>query len=285
METESWDDLFMGAFGEKLRRERERRGVTVHDIAESTKISSRFLRALEAEDYENLPGGIFNRGFVRAYCKYLGMDEEEMVAEFDAALQAHEAEQLKLLPVEPVPDKKPTQFKLPPKEYVAGAIVAAILVMGAATWWLSSSSRRPSSDASAPAASSAPLSGQSNPANLQPTPAKEMLAKAEGPDSRQKADASPGPNESPKVKAEKKAPTKAAISLEVRTHEDSWVSIMADGKMLMEGIMPAESSKHFRAQKNMVLKTGNAGGVEISYNGKPLPPLGTLTFTPQGLLQ
>jgi len=70
------------SFGERLRREREMRGVSLDDIAEATKIGTRLLRALEEENFELLPGGIFNKGFVRAYAKYLGMNEDEAVADY-----------------------------------------------------------------------------------------------------------------------------------------------------------------------------------------------------------
>ena len=72
----------MGAFGDRMRREREMRGVTLEEISESTKISKRALQALEEEDFDLLPGGIFNKGFVRAYARFLGIDEEQAVADF-----------------------------------------------------------------------------------------------------------------------------------------------------------------------------------------------------------
>ncbi len=75
----------MGSFGDKLRRERELRGVALDDIAGATKIGTRMLRALEEEHFEILPGGIFNKGFVRAYAKYLGLNEDEAVADYLAA--------------------------------------------------------------------------------------------------------------------------------------------------------------------------------------------------------
>src|SRR5215831_8343169 len=74
--------LAMSAFGERLRREREMRGVTLDEISESTKISRRHLESLEKEDFDSLPGGIFNRGFVRAYARFLGLDEEQAVADY-----------------------------------------------------------------------------------------------------------------------------------------------------------------------------------------------------------
>jgi cytoskeleton protein RodZ len=72
----------MGSFGENLRRERELRGVTLAEIANATKINPRYLRALEEEQFEILPGGIFGRGFVRSVCRYMKLDENHWVGEF-----------------------------------------------------------------------------------------------------------------------------------------------------------------------------------------------------------
>src|ERR1035438_9515350 len=72
----------VGSFGERLRREREMRAISLDDIADATKIGTRLLRALEEEHFELLPGGIFNKGFVRAYAKYVGLNEEEAVADY-----------------------------------------------------------------------------------------------------------------------------------------------------------------------------------------------------------
>ena len=69
-------------FGEHLKREREMRGVSLDEICAATRIGNRFLEALENEDWDRLPGGIFNRGFVRAVARFLGLDEEAFVAEY-----------------------------------------------------------------------------------------------------------------------------------------------------------------------------------------------------------
>src|SRR5689334_18588010 len=81
----------MSGFGERLRRQREMRGVSLEEIAQSTKIGTRSLKAIEEEDFEKLPGGIFNKGFVRAYARFLGLDEEQIVGDFDEACNAYEA--------------------------------------------------------------------------------------------------------------------------------------------------------------------------------------------------
>jgi cytoskeleton protein RodZ len=70
------------SFGENLKRERELRGVSLHEIAEATKISVRFLQALEQDRHDVLPGGIFPRAFVKQYARYVGLDPEKVAADF-----------------------------------------------------------------------------------------------------------------------------------------------------------------------------------------------------------
>jgi len=70
------------SIGEKLRLARETRGVALRDISEQTRISMRFLEAIELDDYRRLPGGIFNRSFIRAYAKFIGYDEQEAMDEY-----------------------------------------------------------------------------------------------------------------------------------------------------------------------------------------------------------
>jgi cytoskeleton protein RodZ len=69
-------------FGEHLKREREMRGVSLDEICTATRIATRFLEAMENEEWERLPGGVFNRGFVRAVARYLGLDEDGLVGEY-----------------------------------------------------------------------------------------------------------------------------------------------------------------------------------------------------------
>ncbi len=78
----------MGQFGEELRREREARGIALESITDSTKISSRHLCALEQEQFDRLPGGVFNRGIVRGYARVVGLDEDTWVDRFMSAYQA-----------------------------------------------------------------------------------------------------------------------------------------------------------------------------------------------------
>ena len=77
------------SIGEKLRLARETRGIALRDISEQTRISMRYLEAIEADDYRRLPGGIFNRSFVRAYAKFVGYDEQEAIDDYVRTMREH----------------------------------------------------------------------------------------------------------------------------------------------------------------------------------------------------
>ena len=83
---------FTLSFGKELQQERLQRDVSLSSIAGATKVSERYLRALEEGDHANLPGGVFNKGIVRSYCRYLGLDEEEWLQRF-AAFSRSEGEE------------------------------------------------------------------------------------------------------------------------------------------------------------------------------------------------
>jgi cytoskeletal protein RodZ len=114
-----------GTFGEYLKREREMRGVTLDEITAATRIATRFLQAIEDEHWDQLPGGVFNRGFVRAVARYLGLDEENTVAEYVSAAEDHR-------PAVPVwigspPAVTPEQ---PWLAWILIAVIVLVLVMG-----------------------------------------------------------------------------------------------------------------------------------------------------------
>ena len=76
-------------FGEGLRFERERRGVSLASLSAQTKVNPRHLEALEQGDYKVLPGGVFRRGIVRAYLASVGLSEHEWMPRFQASYEAH----------------------------------------------------------------------------------------------------------------------------------------------------------------------------------------------------
>ncbi len=104
----------LGAFGEKLRQQRERQGISLDAISNSTKIRMHMLRALEEEHFEQLPGGVFNKGFVRAYARHIGLDEEETIAEYLDALRESQVRQQEIMPDLRAGTNKPPAASEPP---------------------------------------------------------------------------------------------------------------------------------------------------------------------------
>src|SRR4030088_882264 len=107
----------LATFGEELRREHKIRAISLKEIADATKISKRFLDAIERNDHKTLPAPVFTRGFVREYARYLGLNSDEMVNRYNfAAVGDDRIEQSAHLerlttPQAPPPERK----KLPPK--------------------------------------------------------------------------------------------------------------------------------------------------------------------------
>lgn len=123
----------MSSFGETLRRERELRQISLREIAEATKINLRYLDALERDDFRHLPGGVFNKGFVRAYAQFIGIDPESMVT---AYLDEDRRQQARVARTSPVPASQPeTDVPAPSfgaRVWLAALVIALILVVLAA---------------------------------------------------------------------------------------------------------------------------------------------------------
>jgi len=292
----------MGVFGGRLKREREMRGVTLDEIAESTKISRRHLQSLEDESFNRLPGGIFNKGFVRAYARYLGIDEDQAVADYVAASNEQAPPEDKF-PLEIIEDKKKDPRLNPKKSHLPLllALFALVAVVAVWTYWnqhkaasenagshslpLAADSvtntveaaGRESAQPAAPAVqSSAPSSTRS------PAPSRTA------PEGKSSVDRVTIPRPRTMATAWQQPVSGSQVTVTVRALEDAWVSVSADGKTMMEQTLPAGSQKSFHAGEQIILKTGNAAGLEVSYNGKPLADLDrekkvqTLVFSPTG---
>ena len=261
----------MGSFGDRLQREREMRGITLEEIAEATKIGTRSLRALEEQDFDKLPGGIFNKGFVRAYARYLGLDEEQAVADYLTALNeaqaagkttrqepgANDVSQERDIFLPEVEESGPMRLPLGP---IAVLVVVAVLLFSGWRYY---------------SRNGLPNLRRVRAAAQQPAP---PAAKPAAP-----ADASrPGTTS---------APAKDGFVVRVKAKEDSWISIVADGKQVISAVLPKESEKSVPAQQSVVLRLGKANGFDVFYNDKLVPPLipdgkvKTMEFTSAGLRQ
>jgi len=123
------------SFGADLRRERELREVSLQEISEATKISMKFLRAIEENQFDTLPGGVFNVGFIRAYAKHIGVDDDEMVNNYlfhMQQVQDEEGEDPELASVLGVTESVGQDSR---KWWIIAAVVVMVAVGAAASWY------------------------------------------------------------------------------------------------------------------------------------------------------
>ena len=140
----------MASFGAQLKQEREKQGLTLEQISLSTKIGTRMLRALEEDHFDQLPGGIFNKGFIRAYARCLHMDEEQAIAEYMAATGpsplVNNSEEQDQPPVLELPREKDREASDLP--WGIFAVVLLLAAVGFAAWgFYSRESQKSAADA------------------------------------------------------------------------------------------------------------------------------------------
>lgn len=271
----------MGVFGDRLRREREMRGITLDEIAESTKISRRHLESLEKDQFDQLPGGVFNKGFVRAYARFLGIDEDQAVSDYSlSANEQPEPEDKFPLEIHEEPDRE-----LNPRRSSLPLVFALAALAGVLVGYFFYMRSKPKTEHNAAPAQQ--MSVQ-EPATQTPTSVNNAgkvseAAPAQGPHIQAKLPDEPAP--------EAVKPAEKTFSVRIKAKEDAWVFVTADGKFVMQDILTADRQKVFKAGKQIVLKTGNAGGIDVLFNGHSLGALGneneprTLTFNATGLVQ
>lgn len=237
-----------GNFGERLKREREMREVSLNEVTIATRISVRFLQALENEEWEKLPGGVFNRGFVRAVARYLGLDEESLLAEYDVAhgpvLVETEAPRENRIPA-------------PSKWLIAGAVFLILLVLISVTvagiygWRRYSTYRR---------------GRQNQVVTAQPRPPSSPGPTAPNPSST--------PSKPPESTASDSPSTTRPLDLSVSTSAPTHVQVLGDGKILLNADLPAGETRHFSASRLLRITAADSSAVLLELNGQAMPPLG-----------
>jgi cytoskeleton protein RodZ len=276
------------SFGKKLKLEREKQAITLEQISSSTKIGTRMLQALEDENFDQLPGGIFNKGFVRAYARHVGLDEDQAIADYlEASGQNTPVQQDAKADAETV---RPELGQLSSSTPIPwGSLAAALLVITLAIW-LWNRWHHKSDEPSAPPPLEVTQKTSSSPTRSAPSspPAKESNPVA-SPVSSVGAD----PITAPPPKATATAPlatlASAPITVVIIAREDSWLSISADGKTVFEDTLIAENQHAVHAQNQVFIKAGNTGGLDFVFNGSKLHSQGeygevkTLTFGITGL--
>lgn len=115
--------------GEKLREAREGRGYTISEVAEQTRISPLYIESIENDDYSALPGGIFNKGFVKSFAKFVGLNEQEALQDYSNLLARSEAAQ----PDDQKPYKPQVLTDDGPGRSMIPTLIGAVVILGLLT--------------------------------------------------------------------------------------------------------------------------------------------------------
>jgi transcriptional regulator with XRE-family HTH domain len=227
-------------FGSWLRQQRELREITLREISDATKISLRYLEALEEERFDLLPATLFARGFLRQYARYVGLDPDEAVNRLLVAQRADEpeAEEERRSEVSWAPGRSASSKSGGTWKNVVLIVGVAALLLGLIfliPWLLDRQS-----------------SGEG------PEDAPPGVVPADSPEDRQQAPPEPEPETGG-----------APVTVTLDFREDCWVEATVDGEPRVGEVRVQGESLQLEAEEYVELRLGNAGVVDVELNGEP----------------
>jgi cytoskeleton protein RodZ len=231
------------SIGDLLRTERENRGLTLLDAENDTKIRVKYLNALEAENFAEIPGEVYLLGFLRNYARYLELDADELVGIYRGSRKKQSREN-KPAEGEPAAQAKPAPsadrlFK-ELRSRAASLInfryliygVAAIIVVVSLVLGINALSHKQA--------------------------AKPHVTQT-----------------APKKISQKTTPPKVdKLDLKVTAQQICWVEVNVDGVVVISRNLKPGETLQWQGKNTILLSLGNAGGATVTYNGKQQPPLG-----------
>jgi cytoskeleton protein RodZ len=236
-----------GSFGAWLRRQREMREISLRDVADRTKISLRYLEAMEEDRFDALPAPVFAKGFLREYARYVGLSPDEVVNHY---LASHK-------PAEDADTgEMPTVERRSRRNWTYGVflLLAGLLLLAAVAflaYWADRHRDEPRDAGSAPSIA-APTNATNAAAAALPA---ALPAAAQG-------------QPPPPAQAEQQS---APLELTLDFTKQCWVLAVIDGKTSLEELRVEGESLQIPAQESIVLTLGNAGAVEAHVNGVAIP--------------
>jgi cytoskeletal protein RodZ len=229
--------------GEILRSEREKKGLSVKEIEFATSIRTIYISAIEEGNYSIIPGEVYLKGFIRNYSNFLGLDGQQIVDLYRQSQNSINSTQELIPNVNKSSEEQPIK-KTNPSINIKRLTVSllALCAIGGASWWLFNtpeSMQEPRVDT-----------------QVQPTPVIPSQA----------------------IKEQSNIPSTPVtkpVTIIAKYTDQCWTSVTADNKMIYEGTPQAGETLTWAAEQNITIKAGNAGGVDIVYNGQSLGKLGT----------
>lgn len=235
-----WPKIFsMASLGQELKRERELRGISLREIADSTRISLRFLEAIEEDELDRIPGTFFVRAILRSYARTIGLDEHQVLNKYQE-MQAFAEQQQEM----ERPDRSPHRAgrRLHFRNWVRlAAAASAVIAVGLALFFVLF--RRTEPERSALVETALPATQPVGLSESPPAP-EPLNEKTEG------------------------------LRLRFDFVEETWLHVYADGESVWDGTKNPGESIEVSADREIILTVGNAGGFSMTINGKESRPLG-----------
>lgn len=223
--------------GQELKQDREARGISLKAVADTTRISRRYLEAVESDRLDLLPGGFFIKGILKAYAGAVGLDEAAVLERY------RRAGVLAAGPQDPAWKQIPDGGRSRKRSLsMAGAAAVFIVIASFAAYFLTRPGRT-----TAPRADDRTSLGVASP----PEPIPQTTTAAVVPPEPEKG-----------------------LRIEISFTEETWIQVYADGRLALDGLRAAGDTAEVRADAELLVHLGNAGGLAYTLNGKPGKPFG-----------
>ena len=291
-------------FGSHLKHEREMRGISLEEIAASTKIQIRYLQALENNQFDQLPGTVFIKGFVRSYAKTIGCNADDLISAYDESIGSpqQDADQIE----RDLADRQDSQDRSARINLLGVVALVAVLAVGVWYWNAPQSSSLPkledSMEGEVPA-SEVVMGNPSAPAmaGSEQKPVASSLAELVGdaPNRTPARDLPSAPVQAPEptilgngvsknendaiiritqnplnqnVSDDSSASsgTLGSLRLVIRVSDNSWFNLQIDNSREMDFIMPAGARKTILARGEIRITVGNQRATQLTLNDKVL---------------
>ncbi len=262
----------MNSLGSELKAARERRNISLSFIAEETRIGLRHLQSLEEGRFSDLPGGIYNRAFIKAYCEILNLDAHDVLQKYDDEIMPHTERPPK--PQQRIPSPKPFWAANPIFAWSLMLVISATGLFFSRDWissvfspYFSHSPSGALNREAAPGPSMQPAASENSSSNSAAS-ATVAIDLPIGPTTESAAN---GASLQASISTSNSG---SSLEIELEVTEKCWVSVDSDGGPVVRRLLEPGEAQKFNASEQFFIVLGNAGGVHLRINGKPAKPLG-----------
>jgi len=271
--------------GKYLKNQRESKKISLREVSKNTRVREHILRAIEEDQLDLLPAATYVRGFLLAYAKYLRLDPNDVLLRYERALKGEPAAPPPPQPLKPKRKIPPSQPSKPKQKVlwntkqmwvVVGVIVASFIIF---YFFSPYSSKLPNE----------PLPERSVEGKPSIVPSPPAAATTRTPEEKPVVEARKPLTPSSPVTATTSVQEKKALSLQLKAAEETWVSLQVDDQPEREMTFKPGEGSSVQASNRIRMKLGNAGGLDLILNGRPLGKFGksgevvALVITSQGV--